>query len=86
MVIHESRAQLAGPSASQCPVEPRAGQLGIRACPREIELGLQQRGLRIQHVGIGRDARAESLGEHAPRLRGGANARLGRLDRRAAQS
>ena len=60
--------------------EPGAGELGTRARAREIELGLQQRGLRVQHIRVRGDARAESLRDHAARLRRRSNADTGSLD------
>ena len=71
----------AGASASQRPLEPGTGELAhSRKRAREIEIGLQKRDLRSQHIGIRRHAGAESLGQHAARLGRGTNARSGRFD------
>ena len=52
-------------------LETRGRELSVRERACQIELGLKQRDLRRQHVGVGGHAGPESLGEHASGLSGG---------------
>ena len=52
---------------------------------RAIELGLQERDLRIEHIGAGRDAGGEALAEHAARFRRAAHGVGGGVDGRPAR-
>ena len=52
---------------------------------RAIELGLEERGLGVEHFGVGDDAGGESLADDAPRFCSGAHAVSRRGDRGAAR-
>ena len=67
----------------QRPLEAGAGELRIRASPREVELRLQQRRLRVQHVCIRCDAGREALRNDPSRFCRGSNSRTGGFDGRS---
>src|SRR4051812_36197628 len=61
-------------------VELRLRQADARDRPRAIELGLEPRHLRLQHVGRGGDADPVALADHAFRFDGGAHLVVGGAD------
>ena len=61
-------------SAADRPREPGLGQSRVGERPGAIELGLQQRGLGVEHLGIRHDAGVKALGDDATRFGGGADA------------
>ena len=63
-------------SAANGAGQPRLCQSRVRERARALELGLEERRLRVEHFGIGDDAGDETLADHATRIRGGAHAVL----------
>src|SRR5215207_2389755 len=72
-------------SAAERTRQPGLGQPRIGQRARAIELGLQHRRLRVEHLGVGGDAGVEPLAEDAMRFGGGADAFGGRGNRRPAR-
>ena len=73
-------------SSPQRAIEPRFREPDVGERARAIELGLQQRHLRVEHLGAGRDADVESLGHDTPGFGGAAHRRRRRRPARRARN